>query len=1114
MSESSSRDLRSPSGKTRDFSDKSNTLEKNRQMVMKPSWHLAILVVCILNVKVLASTVDMPSSGVLEAERLRCEYLTEPWGVDRSRPELSWIVVSKERNQSQSAFQILVATSAARLDRDQGDLWDSGKQDGDRTYGVKYSGSALRSHQRCYWKVRSWDRQGRPGPWSCVAAWTVGLLNSGEWAGDWIGWDAPRVVNSRPPAAPLDGAKWIGHADDSQGAASAVTRHFVTTWRLPEDVRLQRGELTVCADRRADVYVNGVQIAHVRQVDHPRTDDIVAHLHGGDNAIKATVWGDSSRSASLCLKAVAVDGEREYVLSTDDHWEIEESTAADSRDDSRAAGKVVVKGDYGSDPWGKPIARRDVTAPPAYLHGTFHVSKDVDHAIVYLASLGWADLSINGKLVNRDYFSSGWTDYNRRTYYRAYDATDFVKQGDNVWSAILADGWYSGHIGWAMDRDLYGKRPRMRAMLHVVYRDGSTDDFATNDSWKATTGPRQLADILIGEEYDARLESPSETATAHPPTLQSVDVGAEGDRAIQWHPGPPVVEVGEFPATSVKRLAPGVFIYDIGQNIAGVARLEVHGRPGQRIQLRYGERLNQDGTLYTANLRLARATDRYTCRGDGVEVWQPRQTFHGFQYIELSGVDEPLPLESITGLALSSDAPLASDFLCSDDKINRLYQNVLWTQRANFIDVPTDCPQRDERLGWTGDAQVYVRTATLMCDVQAFFRKWLVDLADAQRADGQFPKVAPVVLGQDDGGPAWADAGVICPWEVYWAYEDATLLAQQYPSMVKFVEYCRQRSKDGVLPPEDFHCFGDWLSVNADTPREVIYAAYYARCVDLLSRSAAVLGKIEDADKYAKLFERIKAAFLKEYVAADGSVRGDTQCCYVLAIAYGLVEGELRLKLGERLVADIESRGWRLSTGFIGTKDLMVALSDIGRNDVALRLLHQQTYPGWLFSINHGATSIWERWDGWTPERGFQSADMNSFSHYSFGAVYGWMVEHLGGIQPKQPGCAEVLIQPSFDSQLDSCHVTYDGIRGLIHATWSREAGRVDLTVAIPPNVTGEVLLPDAEIKDVQIDGKTLDDSQLTAEHRLFPDGRSAVVVRIPSGEYRFAAFRQPENAK
>jgi alpha-L-rhamnosidase len=560
---------------------------------------------------------------------------------------------------------------------------------------------------------------------------------------------------------------------------------------------------------------------------------------------------------------------------------------------------------------------------------------------------------------------------------------------------------------------------------------------------------------------------------------------------------------GEFRVKAITKPTRGVYILDLGQNFAGVVRLTVSGAPGQTITLRFAERLNPDGTLYTTNLRGARATDTYVCRGGGPEVWEPRFTFHGFQYVEVTGLRAAPTPDTITGLAVSSATPVVGRFDCSDPMLNRLHHNIYWTQRANFIDIPTDCPQRDERLGWTGDAQVYIRAATLNTDVQAFFTKWLVDLEDGQRADGQFPMVAPVKVAGNDGGPAWADAGAICPWTLYEVYNDRRLLRRHYPSMTRFIEFCRQRSTPDLLPPKQYHCFGDWLSIKADTPRDVIYTAYFAHSTKLTARAALVLGKKEDAAKYNALFDRIRAAFNRAYVGPDGRIKGDTQAGYVLALAFDLLDPDRQRLAARYLVEDIEKRGGHLSTGFIGTKDLMLVLARVGRNDVAYRLLHNDTFPSWGFSIRHGATSIWERWDGWTPDKGFQDPGMNSFAHYSFGAVYQWMVENIGGIRSAGPGYRKIVIAPKPGGKLTQANIVYDSIRGRIETAWTKGDGKFTLTVSIPANTTATVFVPAARAADVTEGGRPLEGADGVKFLRM--EG-GHVVLAVGSGHYRFEA--------
>jgi alpha-L-rhamnosidase len=889
--------------------------------------------------------------GGSQPAALRCENLVNPLGLAELQPRFSWEMQSSERAESQTAWQIIAASSPDLLARDTGDLWDSGKVAGDETTGIEYSGQPLQSNEHCYWKVRLWDRDGNPSAWSAPAMWSMGLLQPGDWKAEWIGFDAPRQ-----------------------------------------------------------------QMA--------------------------------------------------------------------------AAGMV-------------PTKTNDVLYPPVRLRTTFSVAKKIKHATLYATALGWFDAHVNGARVNDTFFDPGWTDYTRRVYYRAYDVTELLRPGANALGVEVADGWYSGYIGWGHKRDHYGTKPRVRMQLHLEYADGSQEDVGTGPDWKAATGPVLDADILKGENYDARMEKPGwDTAKFDGRNWAAVDTGAEMSPLVQPHPGPPVRVIQEFKAQTITEPSPGVYVLNLGQNFAGVARLKIRGEPGQKITLRFAERLSSDGNVYTTNLRTATATDTYICRGGGTETWMPRFTFHGFQYIEVTGLKHKPEPDAVVGLALSSDTPVASDFDCDDAMLNRLHKNIYWTQRANFIDIPTDCPQRDERLGWMGDAQIYCRAATLNTDAQAFYTKWLVDVEDAQRADGEFPKVAPLKVAGDDGGPAWADAGVICPWTVYEVYGDRRELERHYASMCRFIEFCRDRSTPDMLPPAKYHCYGDWLNIKAPTPSNVICTAYFAYSTHLTARAAEVLGKTDDAAKWNALFEQIKAAFNQAYVSPDGVIQGDTQCGYVLALAFDLLDADKAAMAATNLARNIAARDGHLSTGFVGTKDLMLALAKIGRNDLALQLIHNDTYPSWGFSIKQGATSIWERWDGWTPDKGFQDPKMNSFAHYSFGAVYQWMVENLGGIRTDGPAYKHIIIAPVFDEKLGHARVTYHSVHGEIESAWERTPAGLKLRVVVPPNTTAKVAIPAASVESITESGKPLAKAVGVTSAKLDGD---RVWIEIGSGEYLFA---------
>lgn len=732
------------------------------------------------------------------------------------------------------------------------------------------------------------------------------------------------------------------------------------------------------------------------------------------------------------------------------------------------------------------------------LFSRFSLRSKPVRAVVYATALGWADVHVNGARINESFFDPGWTDYRKRVYYRAYDVTGRLKQGENVLGARLGDGWFSGYIGWDRKRDHYGKSPRFRAILHVEYADGSSEQIGTGPNWVARPDDT-YADILHGQTTDATVNNDNWDSSGSAFEVAPVVTGAEVNPVIEPHPGPPVTALHEIPVESVTEPKPGVYIFKLNQYIAGVCRLKVKGQPGQKIVLRHIERLNPDGTAYVTNLRSARATDTYICRGGGTEVWTPRFTFHGFQYVEVTGLTSKPSPDTITGLALSSATPDVGTFESGDAMLNRLSSNVYYTQLANFIDVPTDCPQRDERLGWTGDAQAYIRTATLNADVQSFFTKWLVDLDDSQRADGQFPMVAPLIVAEGDGGPAWADAGVICPWTVYQVYGDKRQLAAHYPNMVRYVEFCRARSKPDLSPPDQFHCFGDWVNIGDDTPTPVIYTAYFALSTKIVAQAAEALGKTDDAAKYTALYEKVRQVFQAKFVKPDGTVGSGSQTSYVLALGFDLLPSDLVKPASDKLVANIEAHNWHLTTGFVGTKDLMLTLSKIGLDDVALRLVHNETFPSWGFTIKNGATSIWERWDGWTPEKGFQDPGMNSFAHYAFGAVYQWMAEHLGGIKLGKTAYKHIVLEPLLDPKSGHATVTYRSIRGLIKSAWAIQGKRVNYEFTVPPNTTATIRVAAASGDTVRLDGKASPGKLIDGKHEL----------RVGSGTYRFTVATQ-----
>ncbi|HNS19008.1 MAG TPA: family 78 glycoside hydrolase catalytic domain [Sedimentisphaerales bacterium] len=1077
-----------------------------------------IAMACVAGFAATASLAS-PFGGAIQPRDLRCEYRVDPLGIDVVEPRLSWTLQSGQRGQVQTAYRILVAGDPKQLAGETGDLWDSGKVASDQSIQVPYAGAPLTSGMACYWKVQVWDKNGKPSAWSRPACWTMGFVGRDSWKAQWIGFDASRNRDPSGRKLDLSGAQWIWlPGENARNAAPVATRYFRREFTVPEDRDLASAVCAVAADNGFTMFLNGQQVCTGGSFKEAVTADLAKHVRKGANvvAIEAQNVGDGANPAGvLAMLVVRFKTGKPETIVTDGQWRSSDIAAAgwtDAGFNAEGWRNAEALGAEGIGPWGKvTVGPAELFLPPAqFLRKEFNVEKPVQRATVYASALGNYELHLNGRQVGDAYFAPGWTDYDVRVYYNTFDVTNQLKKGFNTLGGILADGWYSGHIGWGRLRDHYGKDTRFSAQLTIEYTDGSSETILTDKTWTAATGPILEGDFLMGETYDARKEMPGwSTPDFDDAAWKPVDVTDKLAIAIESYPSVLVRKFQEIKPLSVTPTKDGACIYDMGTNFAGFVRLKVQGaEPGRKIVLRFAERLNPDGTIYTTNLRGARAVDTYLCRGDGKEVWQPRFTFHGFQYVEVTGYPGTPGLDAITGIELTSDTPVVGRFACSDAMTNTLYHNVCQTQRANFIEVPTDCPQRDERLGWMGDAQIYVRTATFNTDVSAFFTKWMVDVEDAQLENGGFSDVSPRKVANGGGTAAWGDAGVICPWTIYTVYGDTRILARHYDAMQKWIDYCKGTTKGTLLRPAEG--YGDWLSIKADTPKDVLATAYFAHSTRLVAQTAAVLGKVDDARTYHQLFEQIRDAFNKAYVSADGRVKGDTQTVYVLALAFDLLPKEKRPMAAQHLVDNIRDRDWHLSTGFVGTKDLMATLNAIGRTDVAYHLFHNETFPSWGFSIQHGATSIWERWDGWTPEKGFQDPGMNSFAHYSFGAVCEWMFRTIGGIDTQLapteaggPAYKHIVIRPQMGGRLSWAKTSYNSIRGKIATAWKVDGDTLKLDVTIPANTTATVYVPAVDAASIRERRKPVAQAEGV---RLVDTKDGEVVLEVGSGVYHFTS--------
>ncbi len=741
--------------------------------------------------------------------------------------------------------------------------------------------------------------------------------------------------------------------------------------------------------------------------------------------------------------------------------------------------------------------------PAAHLRRRFSVRGDARRAMLYATARGVVELQVNGARVGDAVLAPGWTDYRRRIEYAAHDVTELLREGANALSAILGDGWYSGFVGFDLKRAgaHYGTHPELLCELHVEYADGTLEVLASDDGWRARTGPIRYSDLLHGEYYDARDELDGWTDPDYDDSdWAPVRTGPLDDTALVPERSQPIRVTEDLRPVSVTEQEPGVHVFDLGQNMVGWVRLAVEGERGTTVRLRFAEMLEADGSLHLANLRTARPQETYVLRGGGREVFEPRFTFHGFRYVEVTGLPEPPTLETVTGRVVHSDTPWTGRFECSSDMVNRLWRNVTWGQRGNFLSVPTDCPQRDERLGWLADAQVFLPSAALNMDVAAFITKWGDDILDAQSPEGAYPDVAPRLAFERDGAPAWADAGVIVPWMIYQRYGDVRILERHWDAMERYVAYLVRHNPDLLWTARRNNDYGDWLSVGAHTPREVLATAYLAYDAQLMTQIARVLGRPDREAHYEALHRDVVAAFNEAYVGDDAYIEGDTQTVYLLALHMDLLPPDLRGRAAERLVADIERHDCSLTTGFVGVALLCPVLTDAGYADIAHRLLLNESFPSWGYSIRHGATTIWERWDGWTEEHGFQTALMNSFNHYSLGSVAQWLYEYVAGIRidPGRPAYEHVLVSPT-PGRLQHADAAFESIRGTIRSAWRRTDDGFRLTVEVPANVTATVVLPG----DGQVTENGADAAAAPGVDRLrLEDG--AWIADVGSGTYEF----------
>ncbi|MDQ1605946.1 MAG: alpha-L-rhamnosidase, partial [Microbacteriaceae bacterium] len=724
----------------------------------------------------------------------------------------------------------------------------------------------------------------------------------------------------------------------------------------------------------------------------------------------------------------------------------------------------------------------------------------VTSARVYASALGVYELNINGTKVGDQSLAPGWTDYTKRISYQTYDVTKLVQNGGNTIAAMVANGWYSGNIA-SFGPNHYGTTPALLAQLRIDYSDGTHQWVTTDGSWKSTKGPLVSSDIIDGENYDARqLPAGWNTPTGSTASWTPVAVGSDAATALlEPQSDEPVRVTEKRPATLLaNQPTSGAWLYDMKQNMVGVVSLKLTGVAGETVRIRYGEMLNKDGTLYTANLRSAKATDYYTFATTGTETYVPKFTYHGFRYVEITGLVTAPPASNLTGLVLGSDLQTTGTLTTSNSMLNQLQSNITWGQRGNFLSIPTDTPARDERLGWAGDINVFAPTASYNSDTLTFLSKWLQDMRDAQRANGDYPGVAPDPIGIG-GGSGWSDAGITVPNTLWTTYGDTGVIRDGWDSMKKFMDYVQAQSGASLIRTQGG--YGDWLNLDDPTDQSLIGTAYFAADARMMSAMATAIGETADAARYAQLERDVTAAFLSHYLAADGTMAGNSQTSYALAIGLGLIPADRLAQVGDKFVAKVAAKNYHLSTGFIGTPWLLPALTTTGHSDVAYRLLLNQDYPSWGYEVVSGATTMWERWDSLKPDGTFGDVSMNSFNHYAYGAVGNWMYQNIGGISSASAGYKTSVIAPNIGGGLTSGAGSLDSVYGTIASKWSVTADGMNLDATVPANTTSTIRIPAVSKWAITENGRSLDTVPGVTK---VTEANGIVEISVGSGKYHF----------
>lgn len=1000
----------------------------------------------------LRSSLALPLSpaGRVQVVDARTLGLVDPLAIGAVRPCFSWRVSGLPEGQGQTHYRITIARSRSGLAREVALLWDSGRVASPACYDIPYVGPQLGSRAHLWWTVRIWhgdDGASVAGP---ISRFETGLAEESDWSAQWIAAEDRETLLDRQA-----GLFWLGcDPRQKQGEING----FRSVIDAPDAANAL---LLISAIELAGIWLNGAELQADQEEPVAWTSmaPFRLRLRRGRNVLAvavrhAQVWGVPQTAMAAIIRWEG----REERLTTRTGWRSMLTPPSGWQeptfDDHQWPSAIPANKPPDGQPW--------LPGAATHLRGHFFCPGPVRSARLYATALGVYEPWINGSRVGDVRLAPGWTDPSQRILYQAYDVTEHVQVGENVLGLWVGDGWYASEFS-TRSRFPFGAAPcRVRAQLELDYVDGSKQIVGTDDGWLIRSSPILSSEIYDGEVYDARKEVVGWAAHGSVSGWDPARVVEPPSAAVEPELCAPIRVTQAMAPIAVHEAEPGVHIFDFGQNFAGWAQLNVTGNAGATVEMRFGEVLGPSGLVDQSNLRSALARDRYVLKGSGREVWEPRFTYHGFRYVEVRGLPGSPAPDTLLGKVVHTDLPLTGTFRTGDRIIQQFWRNALWSQRSNFYGLPTDCPQRDERLGWMGDAQVFWPAAAYNMDVQAYTRRVMRDVRAAQAADGRLPDVIPYLLrSRMTTSPGWADAGIILPFTAWRQYGDCSVVAENWSAMNCYMSWIERHNPSHIWLNKRGQDFGDWLAVDANepgdptTPKDLIATAFWASNAWMMAQMALALDLADEATRYDALLRSISSAFQSRFVRADGSIGNGSQTGYVLALRFGLVPLGLVARAGDRLAADIAARGNSLSTGFLGTPHILDALAISGHADVAVTLLMQRRFPSWGYMVEQGATTMWERWNS---DRGDRS--MNSFNHYAFGAISDFLFRRIAGIAAREPGFRRVRVAPIVDRRLGGAGADYRSVSGDIRVDWGISGDHVHVEIMLPSSVSGEFLVP------------------------------------------------------